>query len=244
MIMFSLIPEIDSNVDSDSEDTLNTGLDSDYQAKDANTHAQQTVDHGMSSSGAIVNADVAPPKGTSPALWEKFKSLQKRRQEAANEKIPDYKKQRRKRRRKQNHQGVQSHPTTQGQRQCTEENTDDEDEDDETVKQKKVHWQNIKQFIGINDHLKGTDPGRLAPKSGLEKEVDKAVGEGDFESAEKLSDRLATRNLGERITEAIDSRDFLARKKEEDEAEKAKKKKKKPPWTFEAKHRWEMKSNM
>lgn len=47
----------------------------------------------------------------------------------------------------------------------------------------------------MNDHLKGTDPGKYAPKSSLEQKIDKSISEGDFEKAEKLSDYMSTREV-------------------------------------------------
>lgn len=47
----------------------------------------------------------------------------------------------------------------------------------------------------MNDHLKGTDPGKNAPKTSLELKIDKSISEGDFERAEKLSDYMSTREV-------------------------------------------------
>ncbi|XP_013385507.1 protein FAM204A isoform X2 [Lingula anatina] len=55
-------------------------------------------------------------------------------------------------------------------------------------------WQNIKQYLGASDHLKGTDLGKHAPKTKLE-DIDLCVKQGDFETAEKLSDKLANREF-------------------------------------------------
>ena len=54
----------------------------------------------------------------------------------------------------------------------------------------------IKGYLNVNDHLKGTDPGIYAPKSFLEQKIDKSINEGDFETAEKLSDYMSTREVG------------------------------------------------
>ena len=56
-------------------------------------------------------------------------------------------------------------------------------------------WKEVKSFLTANDHLKGVDRGKYAPKSGLEKKVDNAIQQGDFETAEKLSDKLANREV-------------------------------------------------
>lgn len=47
----------------------------------------------------------------------------------------------------------------------------------------------------MNDHLKGTDPGKYAFKTSLELKIDKSISEGDFERAEKLSDYMSTREV-------------------------------------------------
>lgn len=47
----------------------------------------------------------------------------------------------------------------------------------------------------MNDHLKGTDPGKYAPKTSLELKIDNSISEGDFERAEKLSDYMSTREV-------------------------------------------------
>lgn len=47
----------------------------------------------------------------------------------------------------------------------------------------------------MNDHLKGTDPGKYASKTSLELKIDKSISEGDFERAEKLSDYMSTREV-------------------------------------------------
>lgn len=53
----------------------------------------------------------------------------------------------------------------------------------------------LNQYLGVNDHLKGINRGSAAPRSGLEKKIDHAIELGEFNTAEKLSDRLATREV-------------------------------------------------
>ena len=57
------------------------------------------------------------------------------------------------------------------------------------------NWNEINQYLGVNDHLKGINRGKAAPKSGLEETIDEAITLGEFNTAEKLSDRLATREV-------------------------------------------------
>nr|XP_011434887.2 protein FAM204A [Crassostrea gigas] len=104
-------------------------------------------------------------------------------------------------------------------------------------------WKNIKGFLNVNDHLKGTDPGKYAPKTSLELKIDKSITEGDFERAEKLSDYMSTREFGKKIADAIDAKKFSEQSEEKMESSKEKKKKK-LAWGFEHKQRWETKSAM
>lgn len=78
----------------------------------------------------------------------------------------------------------------------------------------------------------------------LEKNIDKAVAKGDLVQAEALSDMLATRELGVKIAQAANSRDFVKARQEVEASRKALKRKKQVAWGFEAKKRWETKSNM
>ncbi|CAL8357901.1 unnamed protein product [Boreogadus saida] len=79
--------------------------------------------------------------------------------------------------------------------------------------------------------------------SGLEKRMELAIAEGDVGGAEEMSDSLATRELAVKITQAADCRDYVQHKQEE-EASRAAQKRKAVAWGFEAKKRWETKSNM
>ncbi|CAG8591506.1 5997_t:CDS:2, partial [Dentiscutata heterogama] len=117
---------------------------------------------------------------------------------------------------------------------------------DQTTSQSSIHQtipKSLVKYINMNSHLKGVDHGRLAPKGRLEKELDKAVANGDLDLASKISDQIAQRNYENTIQEAIECKEYDERKKREEEL-KAKKKKPKLKWGFESKHRWETKSNM
>jgi len=104
-------------------------------------------------------------------------------------------------------------------------------------------WLEVKPYLGINSHLNDDTGGSGAPKSGLELSVNQAVALQEYDVAEQLSDRLATRDFSVKIVEAIDAKRFLA-KREHDTAVKKAAKKKKLAWGFEPKHRWETKGNM
>ncbi|CAG8552622.1 13467_t:CDS:2, partial [Rhizophagus irregularis] len=98
----------------------------------------------------------------------------------------------------------------------------------------------IANYLRMNEHLKGVDHGRLSTKTRLEKELDKAVENGDLELASKLSDQIAQNNYETMVNKAIERKEFDEVKKREEER-KANKKKPKLYWGFETKHRWETK---
>jgi len=104
-------------------------------------------------------------------------------------------------------------------------------------------WLEIKPYVGINSHLNDDTGGSAGPKTGLELSINQAVALQEYDVAEQLSDRLATRDFGVKVAEAIDAKRFVA-KREHDAAVKKAAKKKKLAWGFEPKHRWETKGNM
>ena len=106
----------------------------------------------------------------------------------------------------------------------------------------KQRWTTVKDYFGCNSHLKGVDPGRHAPKSGLEEKIDCAIDSGDFELAELYSDTLAKRDFAVRVSKAFDCVEYVKKKSEMERQQQ--KKKRKLQWGFEGKHRWETKSNM
>ncbi|KAH9524762.1 hypothetical protein Btru_027781 [Bulinus truncatus] len=71
----------------------------------------------------------------------------------------------------------------------------------------------IATFLNVNDHLHTTDFSRPPPATALEKRIDEAIHYGDIQTAETLSDHLATRELGEKIVSAIDAKNYLELKK-------------------------------
>ena len=66
--------------------------------------------------------------------------------------------------------------------------------------------------------------------------------EGNFSKAEQLSDEISKQELGVKITNAIEVREYKKRKEMEEKLKKSKKKK--LLWGFEQKERWESKGNM
>ncbi|XP_048864663.1 protein FAM204A [Brienomyrus brachyistius] len=163
--------------------------------------------------------------GVSPQLWQKFRELKKKNQEL---KLLEVKRKRPKRHKK-------------GDKAASEL---------ESEKKRKLQaeheerWNNLKQYFSINDRFQPPPCNRSSVKSGLEKSIDLAITEGDYGTAEELSDRLATRELAVKIAKATDCRDFVKTKQEAAASGEAQKKKKQVAWGFEAKKRWETKSNM
>uniref|UniRef100_A0A670Z429 Family with sequence similarity 204 member A n=1 Tax=Pseudonaja textilis TaxID=8673 RepID=A0A670Z429_PSETE len=111
----------------------------------------------------------------------------------------------------------------------------------ESVKER--HFKELTQYFGINDRFKPLESKETTQKSGLEISIDKCVAEGNIAQAEELSDRLATRELGVKIAKAVACRNFVKAKQDVEVIQEAQKKKK-LAWGFEAKKRWETKSNM
>ncbi|CAH2323243.1 Hypothetical predicted protein [Pelobates cultripes] len=85
---------------------------------------------------------------------------------------------------------------------------------------------------------------KIIKKSRLEDAMDQAVKGGDIETAEELSDRLATREMAVKVTKAVSSYKYLQTKEKEEASQGSRQKKKNLGWGFEAKKRWETKSNM
>lgn len=104
-------------------------------------------------------------------------------------------------------------------------------------------WLKVKPYLDINSHLSDGTSTNAAPKSGLEVSINRAVALKEYDVAEQLSDRLASREFGAKIAGAIDAKRFTA-KREHDAAVRKAAKKKKLAWGFEPKHRWETKGNM
>ncbi|XP_062378254.1 protein FAM204A [Sardina pilchardus] len=164
--------------------------------------------------------------GISEEMWNKFKHLQKQKDDQKGE-LPSTK---RKRKRRAKRKSSDPH--------------NKESNQVEEVHAPEKHLEGLKQYFGINDRFEPPACSRPPPKSGLEKTIESAIEAGDFEKAEELSDRLATRELGVKIKNAVDCRDFVQANQEMEASKAAQKRKKTLVWGFEAKRRWETKSNM
>ncbi|XP_009324184.1 PREDICTED: protein FAM204A isoform X2 [Pygoscelis adeliae] len=164
------------------------------------------------------------PSGVSLNMWNKFVELQKKNREMKTQANQGNKSRKRKRRRKEKQK--KNDEVTKSQQLANEDK-----------------WKELTQYFGINDRFESPVDSRAPQKSGLELSIEKSVAEGDIDKAEELSDRLAIRELGVKIAKAAACRNFVKAKQEAEAAQEARKKKK-LAWGFEAKKRWETKSNM
>ncbi|KFQ19901.1 PREDICTED: protein FAM204A [Merops nubicus] len=165
------------------------------------------------------------PSGVPLSMWNKFLELQKKNHEMKTQANEGYKSRKRKRRRKEKQK----------------KNDEVTKSSQELVNEDK--WKELTQYFGANDRFESLVDSRAPQKSGLELSIEKSVAEGDIDKAEELSDRLAIRELGVKIAKAVACRNFVKAKQEAEAAQEARKKKK-LAWGFEAKKRWETKSNM
>ncbi|XP_072095732.1 protein FAM204A isoform X2 [Mobula birostris] len=182
------------------------------------------------------------PSGVSLHLWKKFQELKEKRSAVAQLSL----KKRVRRKRKASaaegliNVGRNNEETSIGvQNSMQEQKTETESE----LALRKAHWGELRQYFGANDRFKSPACNTSRSKTNLEKNLDKAVAAGDIDEAERLSDNLALRKLGVQIAKAVDCRDFAKAKQEAETSQQAQKKKQ-LAWGFEAKKRWETKSNM
>ncbi|XP_068183520.1 protein FAM204A isoform X2 [Antennarius striatus] len=162
--------------------------------------------------------------GVSQEMWQKFQDQRQKLEEMKTMKVP----QKRKRKRREHKK---------------EADLEESAETGEYQEAREKHWDELKQYFGVNDRFHPPAYSNPSQKSGLEKSIERAIAEGDIAKAEEMSNRLATRELAVNIAKATECRDFV-RHKQEEEALRAMQKKKKVAWGFEAKKRWETKSNM
>nr|XP_056706164.1 protein FAM204A [Euleptes europaea] len=163
------------------------------------------------------------PSGVSSDMWNKFQNLQKKNFEMKTQTNQRERGRKRKRSRK------------------VKLKTDKKEESQQSTNESQLR--ELTQYFGINDRFESLASKEGNPKSGLEISIDRAVADGDIAQADELSDRLATRELGVKIAKAVACRNFVKMKHDAEASQEAKKKKK-LAWGFEAKKRWETKSNM
>ncbi|XP_008825546.1 protein FAM204A isoform X1 [Nannospalax galili] len=171
---------------------------------------------------ADTNAYEKCPSGIPLNMWNKFQELHKKHSEQKNSTSRF-----RQRKRKRSKKGKLKNEKEPHSEQSSSE----------------AQWKELTQYFGANDRFEPPVKQKKVEKSGLEKRIDQAVDEWDVEKAEELSSQLATRELGVKIAKAIACHKFVKAKKEAENSQAARKKKK-LAWGFEAKKRWETKSNM
>ncbi|XP_040904984.1 protein FAM204A isoform X2 [Toxotes jaculatrix] len=189
----------------------------------AGVNISSVVETQSTHTASVADSPTCSLPGISQEMWQKFQDLRKKNNEMKTLKVP------RKRKRRHKKAGTESEQPTET-RECQEE--------------REKHWDELKKYFGVNDRFDPPACSKPPPKSGLEKSIERAVAEGDIAKAEEMSDRLATRELAVKIAQAADCRDFVQRKQEEEALRAAQKRKKEIVWGFEAKKRWETKSNM
>ncbi|XP_067909089.1 protein FAM204A isoform X2 [Heterodontus francisci] len=190
----------------------------------------------------LKNATEECPAGVSLQLWKKFQELKDRRNSITKTSFQ------KRVRRKRKAAGAEG-PTNGGRNGEESSNKMWKSKEELKAENKReltaqeAHWSELKQYFGANDRFE--IPACSAPlsKTNLEKNLDKAIATRDIDEAEKLSDGLAVSELGVQIAKAVNCRDF-AKAKQEAEASQQAQKKKQLAWGFEAKRRWETKSNM
>ncbi|XP_075071664.1 protein FAM204A isoform X2 [Mixophyes fleayi] len=155
---------------------------------------------------------------------QKFLDLQRKRRELQDDSV---RRERRRQRRK-------------GKRQRSE----DPKRDTSPAPEKMTPLDTLQKYFGINDHLEPPVCKKVLKKSRLEDSMDEALQRGDIEEAEQLSDKLATREIAMKITKAASCHKFVKAKEEQESWQESEKRRKPTAWGFEAKKRWETKSNM
>ncbi|XP_044295640.1 protein FAM204A isoform X2 [Varanus komodoensis] len=148
------------------------------QTSDSEIQGLKSVTETKSVSAADeVQKSQACPSGVSLEVWNKFQSLQQKNIEmkiqVKNQKDRQRKrKHSRKAKLKKNVQVTESQPSMM-----------------------ESQLKELTQYFGINDRFKPLASKEAPPKSGLEISIDRSLAEGDIAQAEKLSDRLATREV-------------------------------------------------
>ncbi|XP_032922441.1 protein FAM204A isoform X1 [Catharus ustulatus] len=218
----------ESDVDLSSDDGDET---TDSCSKEDTERLQGTGQESNASSEPVVpvtdgegESQTCPP-GVSVNIWNKFVELQKKHREMKMQVKEENRCRKRKRHRK-----------------AKQRKTDEVAKSSQQL-ENEDKWKELTQYFGINDRFETPVYSRAPQKSGLELSIEKCVAEGDIAKAEELSDRLAIRELGVKIAKAAACRNFVKAKQEAEAAQEAQKKKK-LAWGFEAKKRWETKSNM
>ncbi|KAB0405757.1 hypothetical protein E2I00_001598 [Balaenoptera physalus] len=228
--------ESDVELNSDDEATVESSELNLQEGKEDGTITNTEIsdiptDGPKTEAEANVNAYEECPSGIPLNMWNKFQELHTKHSEQKTSTSRS-----RKKKRKRSRKGIDTVNSFSGKLK-NEEESQSEQSSSET------QWKELTQYFGVNDRFDPPVKRKKIEKSGLEKSIDQAVEEWNVEKAEELSNQLATRELGVKIAKAIACHNFVKAKKDAENSQVARKKKK-LAWGFEAKKRWETKSNM
>ncbi|GFS08239.1 protein FAM204A-like isoform X1 [Elysia marginata] len=166
------------------------------------------------------------PKNVPVHLWEKFKSLEKR----TNETIQRSTEKRIKHLQKKVLETVAKEFVSEEERDVLKEHDIELESLPDTSRKRKLSSNEsssntsglstekaeIISLMSVNNHLQTTDHSRPPPETALEKRLALAIKEGDFSTAEAMSDKLATLEAGEKVAAAFDAKRFLQQKEVRD----------------------------
>uniref|UniRef100_A0A2K6L8E3 Family with sequence similarity 204 member A n=2 Tax=Rhinopithecus TaxID=542827 RepID=A0A2K6L8E3_RHIBE len=213
----------ESDAESNSEDEVtleNSGLTLQEDKQDESLRKTEIIgfstDEPKTETESNVNAYEKCPSGIPIDMWNTFQELHKKHSEQKST-TSRFRGKKRKRSRKdklKNEKESHSEPSS-----------------------NETQWKELTQYFGVNDRSD------LPVKRKKVEKSDQAVEEWNIEKAEELSNQLATRELGIKIAKAVACHNFVKAKKEVENSQAARKMKK-LTWGFEAKKRWETKSNM
>uniref|UniRef100_A0A670IE45 Family with sequence similarity 204 member A n=1 Tax=Podarcis muralis TaxID=64176 RepID=A0A670IE45_PODMU len=165
------------------------------------------------------------PSGVSLDMWKKFQSLQKKNFEMKIQVSQSG------RRGKRKHSRKACTYSYSDQTVCymriggkLKKKNEETTESPQSIKESPL--EELTKYFGINDRFKSISSKEAPPKSGLEISIDRSLAEGDIAQAEELSDRLATRELGVKISKAVACRNFVKTKQDAEACQEARKKKK------------------
>ncbi|XP_029110060.1 protein FAM204A isoform X2 [Scleropages formosus] len=119
--------------------------------------------------------------GVSPRMLQKFAELRDKNKEIKMQ-LSKVRQQRRKR-----HKKAKTNKKI--------DSTLESDEKGNLKTEREEHWNELKQYFGVNDRFHPPPCSRPNQKTGLERSIDSAIAEGDYEKAEELSNSLATREV-------------------------------------------------
>uniref|UniRef100_A0A8C6CL64 Protein FAM204A n=1 Tax=Moschus moschiferus TaxID=68415 RepID=A0A8C6CL64_MOSMO len=167
--------ESDVGLNSDDDTTLESSELNLQEGKEDGTFKKTEIvdvptDGPDTEAEANINACEERPSGIPLNMWNKFQELHKKHSEQKTSASRSEKKKRKRSRKEESHSEQSSSET---------------------------QWKQLTQYFGVNERFDPPVKRKKVEKSGLEKRIDQAVEEWNIEKAEELSNRLATRELGQ-----------------------------------------------